>query len=154
MTFIRAPYVESVREDVKILARVQNRIVAVRYGINWELRFIRNWIQMIGYMNCFLGCAKKDKRSNGHLLLWMPCIVVWVVIRCLVRFQVGAGIFVTVHHIQRGHIVPVTVDTVEPDIDPQQDGQSDGGKKTTGKKAARIPQIQTGHDQRYNIHGN
>lgn len=51
MTFIRAPYVESVREDVKILARVQNRIVAVRYGINWELRFIRNWIQMIGYMN-------------------------------------------------------------------------------------------------------
>lgn len=32
MTFIRAPYIESVKEGVEILARVQNKIVAVRYG--------------------------------------------------------------------------------------------------------------------------
>lgn len=39
MTFIRAPYVESVREDVQILARVQNRIVAVRYGNQLGIAF-------------------------------------------------------------------------------------------------------------------
>lgn len=31
MTFIRAPYVESAKDDVEILARVEERIVAVRY---------------------------------------------------------------------------------------------------------------------------
>lgn len=31
MTFIRAPYVESAAEDVEILAKVEERIVAVRY---------------------------------------------------------------------------------------------------------------------------
>lgn len=32
MTFIRAPYIESVKKGVEILAQVQNRIVAARYG--------------------------------------------------------------------------------------------------------------------------
>ena len=32
MTFIRAPYIESVRPGVEILARVEDKIVAVKYG--------------------------------------------------------------------------------------------------------------------------
>ena len=32
MTFIRAPYIESVGEDVEVLAEVEGNIVGVRYG--------------------------------------------------------------------------------------------------------------------------
>lgn len=32
MTFIRAPYIESVKPGVEVLARVEDKIVAVRYG--------------------------------------------------------------------------------------------------------------------------
>lgn len=32
MTFIRAPYIEAVRPGVEVLARVEDKIVAVRYG--------------------------------------------------------------------------------------------------------------------------
>ena len=32
MTFIRAPYIEAVGEDVEVLAKVDEKIVAVRYG--------------------------------------------------------------------------------------------------------------------------
>lgn len=39
MTFIRAPFVESVREGVQILARVENRIVAVRYKNQLAISF-------------------------------------------------------------------------------------------------------------------
>ncbi|MCD8119042.1 MAG: pyridoxal 5'-phosphate synthase glutaminase subunit PdxT [Lachnospiraceae bacterium] len=39
MTFIRAPYVESVDDGVDVLARVDNRIVAVRYGRQIALSF-------------------------------------------------------------------------------------------------------------------
>lgn len=31
MTFIRAPYIEEAREDVEVLAKVEGRIVGVRY---------------------------------------------------------------------------------------------------------------------------
>lgn len=39
MTFIRAPYVESAGEGVEILAVVENRIVAVRYGNQLGIAF-------------------------------------------------------------------------------------------------------------------
>ena len=39
MTFIRAPYVESVEDTVEILARVEDRIVAVRYENQLGLAF-------------------------------------------------------------------------------------------------------------------
>ena len=39
MTFIRAPFVENVREGVQILARVENRIVAVRYKNQLAISF-------------------------------------------------------------------------------------------------------------------
>lgn len=39
MTFIRAPYIESVREGVQVLARVEGKIAAVRYGKQMGLSF-------------------------------------------------------------------------------------------------------------------
>lgn len=39
MTFIRAPYVENAREDVEVLAEVEDRIVAVRYQNQIGLAF-------------------------------------------------------------------------------------------------------------------
>ena len=39
MTFIRAPFVENVREGVQILVRVENRIVAVRYKNQLAISF-------------------------------------------------------------------------------------------------------------------
>ena len=39
MTFIRAPYIESVEEDVKILARVDGNIVGVRYKNQLAISF-------------------------------------------------------------------------------------------------------------------
>lgn len=39
MTFIRAPYVEAVQPGVEVLARVEDRIVAVRYGNQIGLAF-------------------------------------------------------------------------------------------------------------------
>lgn len=39
MTFIRAPYIESVGEDVEILAKVDGNIVGVRYGNQLAISF-------------------------------------------------------------------------------------------------------------------
>lgn len=39
MTFIRAPYIESIREDVEILARVDGNIVGVRYKNQLAISF-------------------------------------------------------------------------------------------------------------------
>ena len=39
MTFIRAPYVESVSDDVEVLATVENHIVAVQYNNQIALSF-------------------------------------------------------------------------------------------------------------------
>lgn len=39
MTFIRAPYIESAREDVEILAKVDGRIVGVRYQNQLAISF-------------------------------------------------------------------------------------------------------------------
>lgn len=39
MTFIRAPYIEAVGEDVEVLAKVDEKIVAVRYGRQYGLAF-------------------------------------------------------------------------------------------------------------------
>ncbi|MBQ7841165.1 MAG: pyridoxal 5'-phosphate synthase glutaminase subunit PdxT [Lachnospiraceae bacterium] len=39
MTFIRAPYIESVRGDVEVLAKVDGNIVAVRYGNQLGISF-------------------------------------------------------------------------------------------------------------------
>lgn len=39
MTFIRAPYVEAASQDVEILARVDEKIVAVRYGNQLGMAF-------------------------------------------------------------------------------------------------------------------
>ena len=39
MTFIRAPYVVSVEDGVEVLAQVDGRIVAVRYGNQLALAF-------------------------------------------------------------------------------------------------------------------
>ena len=39
MTFIRAPYIEEAGEGVEVLAAVNNRIVAVRYGVQFGMSF-------------------------------------------------------------------------------------------------------------------
>ena len=39
MTFIRAPYIEAVGEDVEVLAKVDEKIVAVRYGRQYGVAF-------------------------------------------------------------------------------------------------------------------
>ena len=39
MTFIRAPYVESAEDEVEVLAKVEEKIVAVRYGSQIGLSF-------------------------------------------------------------------------------------------------------------------
>lgn len=39
MTFIRAPYIESVRDDVEILAKARGNIVGVRYQNQLALSF-------------------------------------------------------------------------------------------------------------------
>lgn len=39
MTFIRAPYIESAAENVEILAKVDGKIVAVKYGVQYGLSF-------------------------------------------------------------------------------------------------------------------
>ena len=39
MTFIRAPYIESAREDVEILAKVDSNIVGVRYKNQLAISF-------------------------------------------------------------------------------------------------------------------
>ena len=39
MTFIRAPYVESAEDEVEVLAKVEEKIVAVRYGTQIGLSF-------------------------------------------------------------------------------------------------------------------
>ena len=39
MTFIRAPYIESVGGRVEILAEVDGNIVAVRYGVQFAMSF-------------------------------------------------------------------------------------------------------------------
>ncbi len=59
MTFIRAPYVESVHADAagekpEVLSIIQDRIVGVKYHIRWHLHFIRNWIRIQRSMKPFL----------------------------------------------------------------------------------------------------
>lgn len=39
MTFIRAPYIETADEQVQVLAHVDDRIVAVQYGVQIGLSF-------------------------------------------------------------------------------------------------------------------
>ncbi len=39
MTFIRAPYIEEVRDGVEVLASVNDKIVAVRYGLQYAVSF-------------------------------------------------------------------------------------------------------------------
>ena len=39
MTFIRAPYIENAEENVEILAKVDGKIVAVKYGVQYGLSF-------------------------------------------------------------------------------------------------------------------
>ena len=39
MTFIRAPYIEKVGKGVEVLAAVDDRIVAVKYGTQFGLAF-------------------------------------------------------------------------------------------------------------------
>lgn len=39
MTFIRAPYIENAAENVEILAKVDGKIVAVKYGVQYGLSF-------------------------------------------------------------------------------------------------------------------
>ena len=57
MTFIRAPLIQHARQDVQVLATVQNQIVAVRYGnqlgisfhpeLNNDLRILRYFLESI-----------------------------------------------------------------------------------------------------------
>lgn len=61
MTFIRAPYVADVSDGVEVLAVVQDRIVAVRYGKRWRWRFIRSWMRMNGCIGSFCGCVRGNK---------------------------------------------------------------------------------------------
>ena len=61
MTFIRAPYIESVRDDVEILAKVNDHIVGVRYKnqlaisfhpeLDSDLRIHRMFLNMVDSQN-------------------------------------------------------------------------------------------------------
>lgn len=55
MTFIRAPYIESVCEGVQVLARVEGKIAAVRYGKQIGLSFHPELDQDSKIHNMFLG---------------------------------------------------------------------------------------------------
>lgn len=53
MSFIRAPYVESVSDGVEVLSVVDDHIVGVRYGIRSQLLSIRNSTATGRSIRCF-----------------------------------------------------------------------------------------------------
>lgn len=58
MTFIRAPYIEEAAEDVEILARVDGKIVAVRYGRQYGMSFHPELDQDDRVHEMFLTCCQ------------------------------------------------------------------------------------------------
>ena len=59
MTFIRAPYVADVSDGVEVLAVVQDRIVAVRYGKQMALAFHPELDEDDRKLEAFLNSVKK-----------------------------------------------------------------------------------------------
>ena len=58
MTFIRAPYIEKVGKGVEVLAAVDDRIVAVKYGTQFGLAFHPELDQDTRIHEAFLGMIR------------------------------------------------------------------------------------------------
>lgn len=54
-------------------------------------------------------------------------------------FQIGTGVRITVHHIQRRHVMFVTINPIEPDINPQQDGRAMVARRHPAKSRPASP---------------
>lgn len=74
MSFIRAPYVESVSDGVEVLSVVDDHIVGVRYGIRSQLLSIRNSTATGRSIRCF----GYDQLKTGRMQhsLQSPCSVI------------------------------------------------------------------------------
>ncbi len=65
MTFIRAPYIESVKPGVEILARVEDKIVAVRYGNQFGIAFHPELDADNRIHEMFLECCREHRNAPG-----------------------------------------------------------------------------------------
>lgn len=61
MTFIRAPYIKEVKENVDILAQVRNRIVAVKYQNQLGISFHPELNENTALHKYFLSLCSKPK---------------------------------------------------------------------------------------------
>lgn len=68
MTFIRAPYVEKVYKDIKVLATVKDRIVAVRYKNQIALSFHPELNDDYRIHGMFIDMAQKRKNQVQSLI--------------------------------------------------------------------------------------
>ena len=64
MTFIRAPYIEKVGKGVEVLAAVDDRIVAVKYGTQFGLAFHQELDQDNRIHEMFLDTVKAAIQNN------------------------------------------------------------------------------------------
>ena len=64
MTFIRAPYIEKVEKGVEVLAAVDDRIVAVKYGTQFGLAFHPELDQDNRIHEMFLDTVKTAIQNN------------------------------------------------------------------------------------------
>ena len=64
MTFIRAPYIEKVGKGVEVLAAVDDRIVAVKYGTQFGLAFHPELDQDNRIHEMFLDTVKAAIQNN------------------------------------------------------------------------------------------
>ena len=68
MTFIRAPYIEKAREDVEVLAKVEGRIVGVRYQNQIGISFHPEVTNNTEVHNYFLKICQETNQSDK---LWV-----------------------------------------------------------------------------------
>lgn len=68
MTFIRVPYIEEAREDVEVLAKVEGRIVGVRYQNQIGISFHPEVTNNTEVHNYFLKICQETKQSDK---LWV-----------------------------------------------------------------------------------
>lgn len=62
MVFIRAPYIKTVGKDVEVLAEVDGRIVAVRYGKQYAMSFHPELNEDSKIHEMFLGECSRERR--------------------------------------------------------------------------------------------
>lgn len=65
MTFIRAPYIESVKPGVEVLARVEDKIVAVKYGKQFGIAFHPELDADNRIHQMFLACCRERRDVSG-----------------------------------------------------------------------------------------